>query len=89
MKAYGIGLIILLIAFAISIYPAYISYNILANPPTSQTMQARYDELETASLLGLVINVMAIIGILIFLVEFMKHEHPSRQVSSTMALPPP
>lgn len=90
MKPYGIGLIILLVAFAISIYPTYVSYNMLANPPNYQNpneVTARYDELKSATLIGLSINVIAIAGILIFLVEFMKHEHqvPASRITS----PPP
>lgn len=33
MKAYGIGLIILLAAFVTSLYPAYLNYNYIMNPP--------------------------------------------------------
>ena len=86
MKPYGIGLIIILISFVMGTYATYVSYNYLANPPTSSDVAARYDELKTASLVGLISSVIGIIGILIFLVEFMKHEHgtPPTKVS-----PPP
>jgi hypothetical protein len=76
MKPYGIGLVIILIAFVIGTYTAYVSYNYLANPPTTASeMAARLDELKTATLLGLISQVIAILGILVFIVEFMKHEH--------------
>jgi hypothetical protein len=88
MKPYGIGLIILLISFAIGAYTTFVSYNYLANPPNYQNpdeVTARIDELKTATLLGLISQFMGMVGILIFLVEFMKHEHvvPSTRVSSS------
>lgn len=87
MKPYGIGLIIILISFAMGTYTTYVSYNYLANPPKVNDAAARFDELKTASLIGLISSFIGIIGILIFLVEFMKHEH---EISSTKAgLPPP
>jgi hypothetical protein len=90
MKPYGIGLIILLISFAIGAYTTFVSYDYLANPPNYQNpdeVTARINELKTATLLGLISQFMGMVGILIFLVEFMKHEHivPSTRVSS----PPP
>jgi hypothetical protein len=75
MKPYGIGLIIILIAFAIGIYPAYVSYNDLANPPSTSDYQARLDEAKTASLIGLICSVIAVAGVLVFVIEFMRHEH--------------
>jgi hypothetical protein len=86
MKPYGIGLIIILISFVMGTYSAYVSYNYLANPPTAIDAAARYDELKTASLVGLIASIIGIIGILIFLVEFMKHEHGT---SPTKVSPPP
>jgi len=87
MKPYGIGLIIILISFVMGTYSTYVSYNYLANPPqTAIDVVARYDELKTASLVGLISSIIAIIGILIFLFEFMKHEHGT---SPTRVSPPP
>ena len=88
MKPYGIGLIVLLISFAIGAYTTYVSYNYLMNPPNYQNpdeVTARTNELKTATLLGLISTFMGMAGILIFLVEFMKHEHtvPSTKVSSS------
>jgi len=39
MKAYGIGLIILLVGFAIAAYSAYISYKWISNPRTMGTLK--------------------------------------------------
>jgi uncharacterized membrane-anchored protein len=75
MKPYGIGIIILLISFVMGTYATYISYNYLANPPSASDEAARFDELKTSGLVALISSVIGIIGILIFLVEFMKHEH--------------
>jgi hypothetical protein len=75
MKPYGIGLVIILIAFVMGTYTAYVSYNFLANPPTASETAARLDELKTATVLGIISQVIAILGILVFIVEFMKHEH--------------
>ena len=76
MKPYGIGLVIILIAFVIGTYTAYVSYNFLVNPPTTASeTAARLDELKTATVLGIISQVIAILGILVFIVEFMKHEH--------------
>ncbi|MGD0496484.1 MAG: hypothetical protein ABSB28_10700 [Candidatus Bathyarchaeia archaeon] len=86
MKPYGIGLIIILISFVMGTYSAYVSYNYFANPPTALDVAARLDELKTASLVGLISSIIAIIGILIFLFEFMKHEHGT---SPTRVSPPP
>jgi len=88
MKPYGFGLIILLISFAIGTYTTFVSYNFLVNPPNYQNpdqVTARTDELKTATLLGLISQFIGIAGILIFLVEFMKHEHG---VSSTRGSSP-
>ena len=86
MKPYGIGLIVLLISFVMGTYAAYVSYNYIANPPTADEATARWDELKTAALVGVISSVLSIVGILIFLVEFMKHEHGT---PSTKASPPP
>ena len=86
MKPYGIGLIILLISFVIGTYATYVSYNYLWNPPSASDATARYDELKTSGLVALVSSFMAIVGILIFLVEFMKHEHG---ISPTKVSAPP
>ncbi len=75
MKPYGIGLIILLISFVMGTYATYVSYNYLWNPPSASDATARFDELKTSALVALISSFMGIIGILIFLVEFMKHEH--------------
>ena len=85
MRPYGIGLIIILISFVMGTYSTYVSYNYLTNPPTASDAAARYDELKTATLIGLISSIIAIIGILIFLVEFMKHEHGT---STAKASPP-
>jgi beta-lactamase regulating signal transducer with metallopeptidase domain len=87
MKPYGIGLIILLISFVVATYTVYVSYNYLANPPQSAgEATARIDELKTATLLGLIAQIIGIVGILVFLVEFVKHEHV---ISSTKGTSPP
>lgn len=86
MKPYGIGLIILLISFVIGTYATYVSYNYLWNPPGASDATARYDELKTSGLVALISSFMAIVGILIFLVEFMKHEHG---ISPTKVSAPP
>jgi uncharacterized membrane-anchored protein len=86
MKPYGIGLIIVLISFVLGTYASYVSYNYLANPPTSFDAAARYDELKTASLIAVISSIMGIVGILIFLFEFMKHEHG---ISTAKPSPPP
>jgi uncharacterized membrane protein len=87
MKPYGIGLIILLISFVMGTYAAYVSYNYLANPPqTANEATARLDELKTASLVGVISSIIGIIGVLVFLVEFMRHEHT---ISSAKVSPPP
>jgi hypothetical protein len=87
VKPYGIGLIILLISFAMGAYATYVSYNFLVNPPNYQDaaeLTARTNELKTATLIGLISSVIAIVGVLVFLVEFMKHEHgaPSARIPS-------
>jgi glucan phosphoethanolaminetransferase (alkaline phosphatase superfamily) len=90
MKAYGIGLIILLAAFAISLYPAYINYNWIMNQPTTQAeYTARYEELKTATLIGFVTAFVAILGVLVFLVEFIKHEHSHEHELSAPRISPP
>ena len=80
MKPYGIGLIIVLVSFVMGAYATYVSYNYLTNPPSVGDTAARFDELKTATLVGLISSFIGTIGILVFLVEFMKHEHV---VSST------
>jgi len=93
MKAYGIGLIILLAAYAISLYPTFINYNFVMNPPNPQNQneyRARYEELKSATLIGLVTAFIAILGILVFLIEFRNHEHPhEHEVSAPRITPPP
>jgi hypothetical protein len=86
MKPYGIGLILVLVSFVMGTYSAYVSYNYLAYPPTISDATARYDELKTASLVGLISSIIAIIGILTFVIEFMKHEHGT---SPAKVSPPP
>jgi uncharacterized membrane-anchored protein len=88
MKPYGIGLIILLAAYLISLYPTYINYNYIMNPPTNQAEYTeRYEELKTATLVGFITVFIAILGTLVFLVEFMRHEH--EVPASRIASPPP
>lgn len=90
MKAYGIGLIILLAAFVISLYPTYINYNYIMNPPQTQDeAKARYEELKTAALIGFVTAFVAILGILVFLVEFVKHGHSHEHELSAPRISPP
>ena len=91
MKAYGIGLIILLVAFAIATYSTYVSYKWVLNPPlTDAERQAWANDLRSLTLIGLITNILAILGILIFLIEFMKHEHPhEHEVSAPRVVPPP
>jgi uncharacterized membrane-anchored protein len=87
MKAYGIGLVILLIAFVVSTYTVYVSYKWISNPPkNTQEVKAMTDELTSTTLMALVTNIVAIVGILVFLVEFRTHEH---EVTPTKAPPPP
>ena len=90
MKAYGIGLIILLAAFVISLYPTYINYNWIMNQPKTQDeYNARYEELKTATVIGFVTAFVAILGILVFLVEFIKHEHSHAHELSAPRISPP
>lgn len=80
MKSYGIGLIILLISFVMSTYTAVVSYNYLVNSSGS------LDDVKTATLIGVIASFIGIIGLLVFLVEFVKHVHG---ISSTKVSPPP
>ena len=93
MKAYGIGLIILLIAFAMGVYAAYISYKWTSNPPDytkTEEVKAMNNEFKLATLIGLIANMLALLGILVFLVEFIRHEHPhEHEVSAPRIAPPP
>jgi len=93
MKAYGIGLILLLVAFALGVYSAYVNYkwtSKLLSPKTPEETKAMADELTLVSLIGLVANILALVGILVFLVEFWKHEHPhEHEFSASRTIPPP
>jgi multisubunit Na+/H+ antiporter MnhB subunit len=93
MRAIGIGLIILLIAFAVSMYPSYVNYRFVTNPPNyqnSEEVKARTEELKLATLIGFITGILAIIGIMIFLIEFRKHEHPhEHEASAPRMVPPP
>jgi len=86
MKRYGIGLIILLISFVLGAYATYISYNYIANPPSASDETARFNELKTSVLVAVISSFIGIIGTLIFLVEFMKHDHG---ISPTKVSAPP
>ena len=73
MKAWGIGLIILLIGLILTTYATYgFDYRMVHEP-----MEVTQDELETATTIGLVAPIISLIGVAIFIYEFMKHEHKS------------
>ena len=78
MKALGIGLIILLIGIILVTYTAYVNYDWTNNPPeTLEEAKDMQDQMETATTAGLVGNIIALIGVAIFIYEFMQHEHKS------------
>jgi beta-lactamase regulating signal transducer with metallopeptidase domain len=95
MKAYGIGLIILLVAYAIGMYSTYLNYKwtprvLSPTPMTVEEKQAWANDVTATALIGLITNILAIVGILIFLFEFMKHAHPhEHEVSAPSVAPPP
>jgi hypothetical protein len=92
MKAIGIGLVILLIAFATGLYNAYLNYKwapkILV-PMSDADKQAWANDVLTTANTGLIASMLALIGILIFLVEFMKHQHPHEHETTVPRVPPP
>jgi len=95
MKVIGIGLIILLIAFVLSMYSAYINYKwipkvISGGALTPEERQVWNNDMTTIALAGLIANILAIVGVLIFLIEFIKHAHPhEHEHAAPKALPPP
>mgnify|MGYP001138957304 CR=1 FL=1 len=93
MRARGIGLIILLVAFVTNLYPVIINYKwtlMLLTPKTPEEMQTMANELNLATLIGLVTSILAIVGIIILLIEFIKHEHPhEHRVTVPRPIPPP
>lgn len=90
MKTYGIGLIILIVSFALSAYPAYMNYNYFANPPQTQDeYTARMEEIKSAALVALITTFLAIIGILVFFIEFKTHVHSHEIPAQSIAAPPP
>lgn len=73
MKAWGIGLIVLLIGLILMTYATY-SFEYRSVVLDEEVTQ---DEMETAITIGLVAPIISLIGVAIFIYEFMKHEHKS------------
>lgn len=71
MKAWGIGLMVLLIGIILSTYYAYEMYTDVNDTPLTE------DERKTATTIFLSGQVIALIGVAVFIYEFMKHEHKS------------
>jgi len=73
MKAWGIGLIVLLIGLILMTYATYSFEYRMVHEPEELTQ----DEAETATTIGLVAPIISLIGVAIFIYEFMRHEHKS------------
>lgn len=76
MKTFGIGLIILLIGIALLVGHSGLEYYWIHNPPdTLEETENMLNQMKIATSLGLGGNIVALIGVVIFIAEFMKHEH--------------
>jgi hypothetical protein len=80
MKPIGFGLIILLVAFVLAAYALFVPWSIVQRAQASghidlNALSDFFNSLYNALQIGLLALILGIIGTLVFLVEFNRHEH--------------